>query len=103
MLLYGMEEEANVLDNSHTRGNLHWTRNQRLPAGRVLIRAHPVEIARRPASRRAIAFGKRPRSVQGFRDDKCPGPPSATSKANSMCFASNELGVLHEIKHDGFP
>jgi hypothetical protein len=31
------EGEANVLDNSHTRGNLHRTRNQRLPAGRVLI------------------------------------------------------------------
>jgi hypothetical protein len=28
---------ANVLDNSHTRGNLHRTRNQRLPAGRILI------------------------------------------------------------------
>ena len=26
-----------ALDNSHTRGNLHRTRNQRLPAGRVLI------------------------------------------------------------------
>jgi hypothetical protein len=25
------------LDNAHTRGNLHRTRNQRLPAGRVLI------------------------------------------------------------------
>src|SRR5215471_6362324 len=25
--------------------------------------------------------------------DKCPGPPSATSKASSMCLASNELGV----------
>src|SRR5262249_22691117 len=47
MLLYGMEEEANVLDNSHTRGNLHRTRNQRLPAGRVLIQTHPIEIARR--------------------------------------------------------
>jgi hypothetical protein len=30
-------EVTNVLDNSHTRGNLHWTRNQRLSAGRVLI------------------------------------------------------------------
>jgi len=28
---------ANVLDNSHTRGNPHRTRNQRLPAGRALI------------------------------------------------------------------
>ena len=66
MLLYGMEEEANVLDNSHTRGNLHRTRNQRLPAGRVLIRTHPVEIARRPTSRRAISFGKGPSHVLGL-------------------------------------
>jgi hypothetical protein len=31
------EGEANVLDNSDTRGNLHRTGDQRLPAGRVLI------------------------------------------------------------------
>src|SRR5215831_16090748 len=49
MLLTYLErsEKANVLDNSHTRGNLHRTRNQRLPAGRVLIQTHPIEIARR--------------------------------------------------------
>src|SRR5262249_59008568 len=88
----GTQGNANVLDNSHTPGNLHWTRNKRLPARRVLIRIHPVEIARRPASRRAIAFGKAPRSVQGF-DVKSAKSPSATSKASSMCFASNELGV----------
>jgi hypothetical protein len=38
---YGTQEDANALDNSHTRGNLHWTRNQRLPAGRALIQTHP--------------------------------------------------------------
>jgi hypothetical protein len=31
------EGDPNALDNSHTRGNLHRTRYQRLPAGRVLI------------------------------------------------------------------
>ena len=33
--------DTNALDNSHTRGNLHRTRNQRLPAGRVLIQDSP--------------------------------------------------------------
>ena len=49
-----------VLDNSHTRGDLHRTRNQRLPAGRVLIQTHPIGIARRPASRRAICLPSLP-------------------------------------------
>jgi hypothetical protein len=35
----GTEGEANVLDNSHTRGNLHRTRNQRLPVGLILVHA----------------------------------------------------------------
>src|SRR5947208_6308645 len=44
----GTEGEANVLDNSHTRGR---TRNQRLPASRALIRTHPVEspLVQKPA------------------------------------------------------
>jgi hypothetical protein len=54
-LYSGTEGEANVLDNSHTRGNLHRTGNQRLPAGRVLIHDTPVEIARRLVDRGAIA------------------------------------------------
>src|SRR5262245_5575667 len=32
----GTEGEANVLDDTHTRGSLHRTGDQRLPAGRVL-------------------------------------------------------------------
>jgi hypothetical protein len=36
LLALKRREDANVLVNSHTRGNLHRTRNQRLPAGRVL-------------------------------------------------------------------
>jgi hypothetical protein len=51
------------LDNSHTRGNLHRTRNQQLPAGRILIATHSVETARRPQSRRASIFGAPARRV----------------------------------------
>src|SRR5947208_13892448 len=43
----GTEGKANVLDNSHTRGNLHRTRNQRLPAGRILI--HRRTVLQQPA------------------------------------------------------
>jgi hypothetical protein len=51
------EEYANDLDNPDPRRDLHRTRDQRLPAGRVLITTHSVETARRPQSRRASIFG----------------------------------------------
>ena len=36
------KEKANDVDNPHTCGNLHWARNQRLPARRVLIRSNEM-------------------------------------------------------------
>jgi hypothetical protein len=46
------KEKANDVDNSHTCGNLHRARNQRLPAGRVLILGSDlVRAARSPAAR----------------------------------------------------
>jgi hypothetical protein len=46
------EEYANDLDNPDPRRDLHRTRDQWLPAGRVLTTRHSVETARRPQSRR---------------------------------------------------
>src|SRR5262249_38520983 len=63
----------------HTTGQLpHWWKSALDSKSTAICRLssdqpHPVEIARRPASWRAIAFGKGRCSVQGFRDDKCPG------------------------------
>jgi hypothetical protein len=56
-LMHRNEEYANDLDNPDPRRDLHRTRDQRLPAGRVLITTHSVETARRPQSRRASIFG----------------------------------------------
>jgi hypothetical protein len=55
--LHQNEEFANDLDNPDPRRDLHRTRDQRLPAGRILITTHSVETARRQKSRRASIFG----------------------------------------------
>jgi hypothetical protein len=57
------EDYANDLDNPDPHRDLHRTRDQRLPAGRVLITTHSVETARRPQSRRASIFGAPARRV----------------------------------------
>src|SRR5215467_6192257 len=47
--------DENVLGNSHACGDLHWTRNQRLLAGRVLIPRNAVEAS--PSAYRAGGLG----------------------------------------------
>jgi hypothetical protein len=86
-----MEEMANVLDNSHARGNLCRTRNQRLLAGRVLIFVQRSVRSTARRLRQSAGFlgwsrQARPRRESATSGDICtvieasPGPWPSTSE-----------------------
>jgi hypothetical protein len=74
---YGPKESDHGLDCSDPYRDLRRAGDQRLPAGRVLIRTHPAKIARRPASRRVMLIKSRAGDEGQRRDGGCPDGSAA--------------------------
>ena len=75
---------TNVLDSSHTCGNLRRARNQRLLAGGVLISIHALALKKSPsaASRRACTMLERSRRIAG-RGRKIDHPLNSTDEGST--------------------
>ena len=80
------KEKANDMDNSHTCGNLHRARNQRLPAGRVLILGSDlVRAARSPAARSLSCPHHRPARRVGWSDPLPVSHDEADGRQHGSC------------------
>jgi hypothetical protein len=71
---------TNVLDNSHTCGNLRRARNQRLLAGGVLIPQMLLNQARRPTQPAGLAFKLNRRKFVPSGPPRRPPPGTSTTE-----------------------